>query len=335
MLNSMTAGVRTCRDGTKVLVRPIRPDDRGRVEAAFDRMSPESRYRRFFRPISSLSESELDYLTDVDHSDHEALVALDATSDRLVGVARYVRTGPDVAEPAVAVADDWQGQGVATLLLEELVARALAEGVERFSAVVLASNPAAIRLVEQAGDATIDRQGSVVEIDVALRPPDGAVQPASPLRSLLRAAAAGTLDPALSIWQRLMRPSQGTGEKPRSNLIVAAVGPDRNWSAAAEIARAARASLVLVASMTAGDDEGSLQQRLQRLAAVIDSPDANVELVAAVGDLTEATLAVARERLARLIVLEHAAAAGDTARPGGILWHQISDKAPCSVIVCR
>ena len=62
------------RDGSRVVIRPIEPDDREALAAAFERLSPESRYRRFFAPVSRLSERDLDYLTCVDHHDHEALV---------------------------------------------------------------------------------------------------------------------------------------------------------------------------------------------------------------------------------------------------------------------
>ena len=64
------------RDGKSVSLRPIEPGDRERLRRAFDRLGPESRYRRFFSPVDHLTESQLDYLTQVDHHDHEALVAL-------------------------------------------------------------------------------------------------------------------------------------------------------------------------------------------------------------------------------------------------------------------
>ena len=73
-------GTVTLPDGSRLLIRPIEPADRERVAAGFERLSPESRYRRFFSPLPELSGRQLDYLTRVDHHDHEALVALDADS---------------------------------------------------------------------------------------------------------------------------------------------------------------------------------------------------------------------------------------------------------------
>ena len=57
-----------------------------------------------------------------------------------------------MAEPAIVVADDWQGRGLASHLLDALVDRAREEGVERFVAPVLADNTAAIRLLERLGE---------------------------------------------------------------------------------------------------------------------------------------------------------------------------------------
>ena len=85
-----------------------------------------------------LSERDLDYLTRIDHHDHEALIALDRPGGDIVGVARFVRTGPEEAEPAIVVADDWQGRGLGRQLMGALADRALDEGVRRFRAPVLA-----------------------------------------------------------------------------------------------------------------------------------------------------------------------------------------------------
>lgn len=61
-------------------------------------------------------------------------MALDHSTRDGVGVARFLRIGEEVAEPAVAVADDWQGCGVGTLLLDLLAARAWEEGIRVFAA---------------------------------------------------------------------------------------------------------------------------------------------------------------------------------------------------------
>ena len=81
----------TLADGARLVIRPIEPTDRDLMAAGFERLSPESRYRRFFSPLPDLTGRQLDYLTRVDHHDHEALVALDADSGDGVAVARFVR----------------------------------------------------------------------------------------------------------------------------------------------------------------------------------------------------------------------------------------------------
>ena len=137
-----------------MVIRPIEPEDREALAEGFERLSPESRYRRFFAPVAHLSERDLDLLTRVDHHDHEALVALVPATGEGIGVARYVRTGADVAEPAIVVLDDWQGRGVGTRLLDALVERARDEGVRRFEALVLAYNAEAIHLLSSLGETT-------------------------------------------------------------------------------------------------------------------------------------------------------------------------------------
>src|SRR3954468_22348678 len=101
----------TLRDGSTLAVRPIEPGDREELARGFEKLSDESRYKRFFAPTPRLSNAQLRYLTDVDHHDHEALVAVADDGDG-PGVARFVRheDDPTAAEVAIAVRDDWQGR---------------------------------------------------------------------------------------------------------------------------------------------------------------------------------------------------------------------------------
>jgi hypothetical protein len=72
----------TLRDGARVTLRPIAPEDKPLVAASFERLSEASRYRRFFTTKSELSAAELAYLVDVDHQDHEAIIAIDPQAGR-------------------------------------------------------------------------------------------------------------------------------------------------------------------------------------------------------------------------------------------------------------
>jgi GNAT superfamily N-acetyltransferase len=174
------------RDGAQVDVRPIEPGDKDAMRDGFARLSPESRYERFLSPLDQLSNSMLRYFTEVDHHDHEALVAFD-TAGRAVGVARYVREeDPDVAEAAIIVADDWHGRGLGTALLHELAERAREEGVRRFSALVLARNEDMIDMLFRLGPAKIvDRSNGTVQIEAELP----AVGVGDHLHALLKLAA--------------------------------------------------------------------------------------------------------------------------------------------------
>ncbi len=178
----------TLRDGSAVLVRPLEPDDRPLVQAIFDQMGEEARYRRFLGFKKRLSATDLELLTAVDHHGHEALVAVDAASGVAVGVARMLREAgrPDTAEASVAVVDAWQGRGLGGMLLERLVTRAREEGVRRFTSVLLTRNRAMLRLFGRTGSVRVTaRYGESLELEVELPFETGAP------REALRAAAAG------------------------------------------------------------------------------------------------------------------------------------------------
>ena len=179
----------TLRDGSRVLLRPVRPDDKRLFVEGWQHFGAESRYRRFLGSKGGLTARDLAYFTEVDHVDHEAIGALDAESGEGVGVARYVRVPghPEVAEAAVSVRDEWQGRGVGGALLRRLAEHARAHGIERFQASLFAFNHSMLALFEDIGDVEVRDQGhGQIEIDVEL-PCDGE----RGLGEALRAAAKG------------------------------------------------------------------------------------------------------------------------------------------------
>ncbi len=176
------------RDGSVVRLRQGHHSDRDLLLRGFERLSAEARYRRFLAATPELTEDMVRYLTDVDHHDHEAIVATDEQTGEGVGVARYVRnvTRPDTAEVAVTVIDEWQGRGLGTILLEVLGERARAEGVKRFTAMMLASNQQMMEVLEGLGPVhVVDRDAGTVQIEMPL--PATGLPPA--LRKLLRLVA--------------------------------------------------------------------------------------------------------------------------------------------------
>jgi RimJ/RimL family protein N-acetyltransferase len=178
------------RDESWVSIRPIRADDKEALLAGFERLSDDSRYRRFLTPMPSLSASQLRYLTEVDHHDHEALIAFDLATSDAVGVGRYVREpgDPACAEAAVTVGDDWQGRGLGTALTRVLAGRAAQEGIERFTALLLADNEQIQGVLGSLGEVSVtDRDGGAVQVVVEIEH-ELTRDPA--LRSVLRAVAA-------------------------------------------------------------------------------------------------------------------------------------------------
>lgn len=159
------------RDRSRAIVRPIRPADKAALSDAFERLSDESRYRRFLSPLPELRPMDLVYLTEVDHHDHEALAALDARTGDVVGIARYVRSreDPQAAEFAVTIVDDWQRRGLGAELLKRLTERAREEGLRRFTASVLAENREMLGLLEKLGGFRVTRaEAGVVKVEGTL-----------------------------------------------------------------------------------------------------------------------------------------------------------------------
>jgi protein lysine acetyltransferase len=168
----------TLHDGTRILIRPIEPGDKSRLQHALGRLSRESIRRRFLAAKPTLSAAELRYLTEVDGVDHLALVAvLEDDPDQIAGVARCVRLEPasEEAEFAIVVADPVQGEGLGTALAGALADAACRAGIRHFAATTLADNEAVQRLMDSLA-ATLEHQtrdGGVREL-VAVLPDCGA-----------------------------------------------------------------------------------------------------------------------------------------------------------------
>lgn len=167
----------TLRDGTPVLIRQIRASDRERLTEGLRRLSPGSRYLRFHAEIDELTERQLDYLTRVDHTDHEALVVLDAGHPEIpgIGVARYVRDPREcrVAEAAVTVADQYHGRGAGTLLLGALSARARANDVRVLRNYVLGQNQAMLEVFDHLGARREPEAPGLWRVDLELPDSEG------------------------------------------------------------------------------------------------------------------------------------------------------------------
>jgi RimJ/RimL family protein N-acetyltransferase len=137
-------------DGDTVHVRPIRPDDAAAHRAFFANQSQQSVYFRFFGHRTELSEREVTCFTTVDYHERMAFVAF--LRDEMIAIGRYDRlAGGNEAEVAFAVADEHQGRGLATLLLEYLATYAAGNGITRFAADTLVDNQSMLDVFQAAG----------------------------------------------------------------------------------------------------------------------------------------------------------------------------------------
>jgi acetyltransferase len=166
---SATGSDFTLDDRRSVRVRGLRASDRSMYEAAVSGLSRRSRYLRFAAPIHTMSRSLLARMMNVDDTRHVVYAALTADETTIVGVARFVsaRT-PGVAEVAIAVADDWQGQGLGLELLGRVVEHARANGLERLTATTLSENDGAARLARAIGFSASGRTGIYTEYEMSL-----------------------------------------------------------------------------------------------------------------------------------------------------------------------
>lgn len=181
------------RDGTRVIARPVQPEDRESLRAGFEQLSTQSRYWRFHASIKHLSEEQLTYFTEIDHVDHEAWLLLDPDHPESpgIGIARYVRdlVDPAVAEAAITIADEYQGQGAGTLLLGLLANRARANGISVFRNYVLSDNTPMLDLFRTLGGIVREDPGKeVLVVDMPLPPEDDQLLD-SPPRKILAAVA--------------------------------------------------------------------------------------------------------------------------------------------------
>ncbi len=163
------------KDGSEVVVRPVRATDKQAAIEGFAKLSPQSRYRRFFTLMPTLSDNLADRLTDIDHHTHRAWAVFDPHLDPEVGgiaVARLITDSDDgsLAEAAFAVLDSYQGRGVGQLLLDMVTSTAALNGIETIRAHTLRENRAMIGLLRSRGARSNPEEsdGETVALDLSV-----------------------------------------------------------------------------------------------------------------------------------------------------------------------
>lgn len=167
------------RDGTPVVIRAVRDDDRARIVKAFHELDPESVYTRLFSFRKELTQADLDRLAGVDFVDAVVLVVAkegSAGGDEVLigGVSYYARTledGSRSAEIAFTIEEDYQGQGLAGQLFAMLADIGRQHGIQRFEAEVLAGNAPMLKVFERSGlPLTKARDAGVTHVVMDLAP---------------------------------------------------------------------------------------------------------------------------------------------------------------------
>lgn len=155
------------RDGRTVRLAFIAPTDKHRLADFHAKLSDKTIYLRHFAFHHTLSDSELEYFTNLDHTDREAIIA--EVDEQIVAVARFDRVSEDEAEVAFVIQDDFQRLGLGSGMFQVLREIAVTLGIKYLSAEVLPQNRAMIRLFEVFGDAIeLDTDAGVTSVRVKI-----------------------------------------------------------------------------------------------------------------------------------------------------------------------
>lgn len=141
------------RDGREVLLRPTKTTDAPLLQSLFYELDPESVFTRFFRNLSSLTRQAAEHLCSVSYDQEMAFAAVigdQESHERIIATSSYY-VAPDtgLADVGYMVSPDFQGQGLGTAIHERTVEYAKANGVRGFTADILDSNPAMLRVFER------------------------------------------------------------------------------------------------------------------------------------------------------------------------------------------
>lgn len=162
------------KDGKKLLLRWVKPEDKERIADGIKMMSDKSLYLRFFMPIKQLSDTQLNYFANVDQVNHIAWGILDETCPNIpgLGIARFVRdeTQTHIAEAAVAVPDKYQGSGLGMLLLAVLHHSARVNNITVLRANILGENQELLTTLKRLGGIITRGQDNVSQVDLPVYP---------------------------------------------------------------------------------------------------------------------------------------------------------------------
>lgn len=165
------SAVETLRDGRRLEIRALRPDDRHDFLAAVGQLGTQSLYQRFFAVKRHFTENETAFFVDIDFVSHVALVAIleENGKEAIAGGGRYIVENPKQAEVAFTVVDQYQRLGIGAALLRHIIIIAREAGLHELVAQVLAANAAMLRVFERSGfRCSMKRESSTINVTLHL-----------------------------------------------------------------------------------------------------------------------------------------------------------------------
>lgn len=139
-------------DGTRVLMRPLKPEDGALYPEFAAHVTPEDARLRFFTAISQLSQVRISELTRIDYDSAMAFIAIDEATGLMLGVVRlHLDKGRRSGEYAATVRSALKGHGLGWLLMQRIIEYARLIGLERIHGQILAENTTMLRMCAELG----------------------------------------------------------------------------------------------------------------------------------------------------------------------------------------
>jgi acetyltransferase len=140
------------RDGTKILVRPVRPEDEPLYGPFFAAVTPQDLRLRFFAPMKEFGHRFVARLTQIDYARAMAFIAIEESSGEMLGVVRlHADANYERGEYAVLVRSDLKGRGLGYLLMQMIIEYARAEDLKTIEGQVLSENTAMLAMCRKLG----------------------------------------------------------------------------------------------------------------------------------------------------------------------------------------
>jgi acetyltransferase len=140
------------RDGTGILVRPVRPEDESLYGPFFAAVTQQDLRLRFFAPVKEFGHTFIARFTQIDYARAMAFIAVEASSGKMLGVVRlHADANYERGEYAILVRSDLKGRGLGYLLMGMIIEYARAEGLKVIEGQVLSENTAMLEMCKELG----------------------------------------------------------------------------------------------------------------------------------------------------------------------------------------